>query len=255
VLIVGWSEVGANLVSELGGAAEVTILTSRLAGASAPPAGARTVDDLTDPRTLERPVDEVDPEAIVVLAGANGGVDRRGAHARAALAGMQAARASKRPTVPIIVENYSSERARRLREDDRRIRVLSKPEISAQTLLLSALDRPRLTAIEAFVGDPELRIEALRYSGETPVAFAGAHRALLEDGIATLSVSRGGAPVEIEDLFTDDLVPGDELLVVHRLGEEVHRPLLHRRHAGGDVAAAGEEHDGQAGARPRQLLL
>jgi Trk K+ transport system NAD-binding subunit len=216
VLALGWSPVGADLVTALDGSTDLTVLAQL---ETAPPGLADDSLRMGDPGDLDAiaaAMKAVRPEMVVVLAGANGAPDQLGAHARAALSALKVSGTVDRDDLTIIVEQHASDRARRLRSADRRIQVLSRAEMVAFTLLLSATDRPGLRAHEALALDPDLSIRAVRHAGADPVPRAAACRALLEQRVIPLSLSRGGEEFDLLDSEAAVIEPGDGLLVLHR---------------------------------------
>lgn len=216
VLVLGWSTAGDDLVGELGQPADLTVLAQLDRAPPGVPADRLRRGDPGDPDAIAAAMAAVEPEILVVLAGANGGTDSVGAHARASLSALKVSGTVDRPDLTIVVEQHASEPARRLRRADPRIRVLSRAEMVAYTLLLSATDRPALRAHEALGLDPDLSIRAVRHAGADPVALAAAYRALLDQRMVPLAMSRGGEEFDMLDPEAAVLRPGDGLLVLRR---------------------------------------
>ena len=73
---------------------------------------------------------------------------------------------------------------------------------------------------------------------------------------ALLDFGDFGTRLPLEAILLDGDVNGfEQILVVHRFGEEIQSAALHRLHAHGDVAVAGEKNDGKLAAFRRQSLL
>jgi hypothetical protein len=82
----------------------------------------------------------------------------------------------------------------------------------------------------------------------------GSARAQQADAPLALSAVDLGGPIVCIPRHSP-LNRGDEILGVHRLGEQVERPRLHGLDARLDVGGAGGKNDGHAAARGRQHLL
>lgn len=214
LLVLGWSEMGANLLAEVGELVEWTILVT--GAVDGLPRGASVVGDLDDVAVLEGWLDTADPTAALVLAGANGGAGSRDAHAHAALAALHLCAAAGGRRLPVIVEQHALALARRLRDSDPRIEVVSSEERSASALLLSALERERQDASQSLAASPGLLPRTFVVAGEDPVAFDGAWEALLRRGLAPVLVKRGGRTIDIDGPATAPLAPGDLLLALSR---------------------------------------
>jgi hypothetical protein len=216
VLVLGSSPAGSDLVDELGDASHLTVL----AQLDAPPTGlapsALRNGDPNDHDQIAAAVAELDPTIVIVLGGANGAPDDIGAHARAALGALKVTRIAQRPDVTIVVEQYASEQADRLRSADPRIRVISRAELVGQALLLSATDRDGLVVQQTLVLDDHVSLEAVTYTGSDPVAFPVAYQALLARRSVPVSLARDGSELTLADPEAETIRPGDGLLLITR---------------------------------------
>jgi len=218
VLVLGWSPAGDDLVDQLGDASGLTVL----AGLDAPPAGlpdaALRRGDPNDQTQIAALIGELDPTIVILLGGANGASDGIGAHARSALSALKVSRIVQRPDVAIVVEQYGSDQADRLRSADPRIRVISRAELVSHALLLSAIDRDGLLVQQAFVHDDHVSLQEITYAGSDPVPFAAAYQALLERHCVPVSLWRDGVELTLADPAAETVRPGDGLLLLTRSG-------------------------------------
>lgn len=215
VLVLGWSAAGADLAREIPDPGVLTVLALLDDAPAGLPAARLRPGDPNEHAAIEAAVAGVDPDIVVLLAGANGGADPMACHARAALAALHVSRVTERP-VPIVVEQHSSAHARRLRLADPRIRAISRAEMAARSLVLSSTDRDRTTAQEALVLDPRLSPHAVRHAGDRPVSFVAAHRALLDRRAVPLVMTRDGEELDLNDPAAATIRPGDGLLLLRR---------------------------------------
>jgi hypothetical protein len=218
VLVLGWSPAGDDLVGELADASHLTVLAELDAAPSGLPDGALRAGDPNDAAQIAAAAAELKPQIVILLGGANGATDGIGAHARAALGALKVSRLVERPDVTIVVEQYGSEQADRLRAADPRIRVISRAELVGQALLLSAVDRDALIAQQALVGDEQLELAAVTYTGSDPVALPAAYQGLLAQRSVVLSLARGGRELTLADPAAGVIQPGDGLLLLTRNG-------------------------------------
>ena len=216
VLVLGWSPAGDDLVGELADASRVTVL----AQLDAPPAGlsdgALRAGDPTDQAAIAAAVADLDPAIVIVLGGANGAGDDVGAHARAALSALKVSRAAQRPDLAIVVEQYASEPADRLRSADPRIRVISRAELVGRALLLSVVDRDSLQAQQALVTHERLELQAVTHTGADPVDLPAAYQALLARRSVLVSLARDGRELTLAHPDAGTVQPGDGLLLLTR---------------------------------------
>jgi hypothetical protein len=219
VLIVGWSEAGADLLRELPDAEDLTVLATLDEAPPGVPASSLLTGDPRDTERLAAAIDAARPAIVVVLGGSNGGSDAIGVHARATLIALKVARIITRPEVTIVVELDASEPAQRLRAADPRIRVISRGELVARALLQSCTERAGLEAEQALAHDRTFDIVPVRCEAEAPVLFADAHRALLADGAVPLVLTRDGEEVDLLDPAAATVRPGDGLLLLRRRRE------------------------------------
>lgn len=218
VLFLGWSSAGDDLVGEIADASNLTVLARLETAPAGLPDRALRAGDPTDQAQIAAAVDELDPTIVVLLGGANGADDAVGAHARAALGALKVSRIVTRPDVTIVVEQYASEQADRLRSADPRIRVISRAELVGQALLLSAIDRPGLIAREAFATDEHLHLDAVTYTGAVAVDLPAAYQALLRRHAIPVSLWRDGTELTFADPDAWTIRPGDGLLLITRSG-------------------------------------
>jgi Trk K+ transport system NAD-binding subunit len=218
VLVLGWSPAGDDLVSELADASHLTVLAQLDAAPSGLAEGALRAGDPNDAAQIAALAAEVNPQIVILLGGANGATDGIGAHARAALGALKVSRIVDRPDVTIVVEQYGSEQADRLRAADPRIRVISRAELVGQALLLSAVDRDALIAQQALVNDRQLALTAVTYTGDDPVALPEAYQGLLAQHSVVLSLARDGRELTLADPAAWVIQPGDGLLLLTRSG-------------------------------------
>ncbi|UGS36565.1 hypothetical protein [Capillimicrobium parvum] len=219
VLVLGWSEAGDDLLAVLGGGPADLTVVAQLDAAPAGLAPDRLrAGDPGDPAAIGSALTAVDPEIVIILAGANGGTDPAGTHARAALAALKVVTMTDRPDLTIAVEQHLSGQAQRLRRADPRIRVISRAELVAYTLLLSATDRPALVAREAFGMDSALTLDAVHVTGSEALPFPAVYTALLAQGCVPLTMSRDGDEVDLLSAGASTVRPGDGLLVLRRAG-------------------------------------
>jgi Trk K+ transport system NAD-binding subunit len=218
ILALGWSRAGDDLIGELSDATPLTVL----AQLDAPPPGlaaaALRTGDPTDATQIAAAIAQLNPEIVLLLAGANGATDGIGAHARAALGALKVTRIVQRPDVSIVVEQYGSEQADRLRSADPRIQVISRAELVGQALALSAVDRDALIVQQALVTDKHLALSAVTYTGGAPVSLASAYDALLARRAVVLSLARDGRELTLADPAAEQIQPGDGLLLLTRSG-------------------------------------
>lgn len=217
VLVLGWSAAGADLAREIPDPGVLTVLALLDDPPAGLPAACLRAGDPTDHGAIEAAISGIDPDIVVLLAGANGGGEPIARHARAALAALHVSRVTPRP-VPIVVGQHSSAHARRLRLADPRIRAISRAELAARSLVLSSTDRARTTAQEALALDPRLSPQAVRHAGDRPVSLVAAHRALLDRRAVPLVMTRDGAELDLNDPAAATIRPGDGLLLLRRDG-------------------------------------
>lgn len=215
VLALGWSLAGTDLAREIPDPSVLTVVARLDEPPAGLPAACLRAGDPGDPETIAAVLADLDPDIVVLLAGANGGADPMGCHARAALAALRVSRATPRP-VPIVVEQHSSVQARRLRLADPRIRAISRAELVARSLVLSSTDRDRTTAQEGLALDPHLSPQAVRHAGDRPVSLLAAHRALLDRRAVPLVMTRDGEELDLNDPAAAVVRPGDGLLLLRR---------------------------------------
>ena len=216
VLVLGWSAAGSDLVRALPDSAGLTIL----ARMDAPPPGVGEsqlrAGDPGDGDAVAAAITATEPAIVVLLAGANGGGDAAGAYARAALSALKVSQLMPRPDLTIVVEQYASDHARRLRAADPRIRVVSRAELVAHGLLLSSVDRRGLLAHQGFVLDEHLSLEPVHATGDEPVSLADAYGSLLAHRAVPLVLSRDGAEIDLLEPAAEFVQPGDGLLLLRR---------------------------------------
>jgi hypothetical protein len=218
VLVLGWSPAGDDLVSELPDVSHLTVLAQIDVAPPGLPDGALRAGDPNDPTQIAAMIAALDPQIVILLGGANGGADGTGAHARAALGALKVSRIAERRDVTIVVEQYGSEQADRLRSADPRIRVISRAELVAHALLLSAIDRDTLIAQQALVTDDDLELTPVTYTGSEPVWLPAAYQGLLTQRSVILSLARGGRELTLADPAAGQIQPGDGLLLLTRSG-------------------------------------
>lgn len=155
-----------------------------------------------EPADLDRALDQVDPAIVFVAA-------PEGAEAAAVISGMMA---DQRSDVPIIVEQYSTSRARNVSGVGGDLTIVSMAGLVAENIATSSIDPALLVATQTLFDDPGLEIESLTYASRQPLPI---------DGLSAAFGSVGSIPIAIAlqngSTGTDHLEPGDHILVLQRV--------------------------------------
>lgn len=226
LLVIGWSpaceglaDVARHLPPDR---VRVTVLVDPARGHLPPPPFSALTGDISDPATLARTLEDVRPLiALVASAGDTGGT----AEARAALAALHLTRSDRSGTIPILLEQHGVAPEALLRGVGGRVHVLSAPTAAAERAALAAVDPAALMAQEALM-DADLRLsEAVYRPGDDRPATLGAIAAALRARqTVPLVVARDEVPLGGGDMAAVEVLPGDRLLVVSRIGARVSPP-------------------------------
>lgn len=155
-----------------------------------------------EPLDLDRALDQVDPAIVFVAA-------PEGAEAAAVISGMMA---DQRSDVPIIVEQYSSSRARNVSKVGGDLTIVSMAGLVAENIATSSIDPALLVATQTLFDDPDLEIESLTYASRQPLPIDGLQAAFGSVGSIPIAIALQG-----DSGGTDQLEPGDHILVLQRV--------------------------------------
>lgn len=210
VLLVGYSDATRATIEDLGESgydgARINLLNP-VAPATFPATlnGTRTVHidgEPLEPTDLQKAFDQVGP-AIVFIAAPDG---------RESAAVISALMCAQRSSVPIVVEQSSSNRSSEVRGAAEDLTIVSMAGLVAENIATSSADPALLVATQTLTDDPDLEIEGLIYASREPLPI---------DGLSDAFGSVGSIPIGIvlndEESAPGYVQTGDHILVLQRV--------------------------------------